>query len=222
MGAATNFGKSDLGINSPTHRNTHAEEDLFQSADDNNIMNNNIIRNDLLEDMFKTCTTPSPTSGINNHYRLHQNIDNNHQSDTEFNPREDESQEFGDFESAFGNASGIPAAAAPSTIKSSIILSETKNNDFDFAAAFGNNSAMPSLVSPTTNLSNSNNLLFSSSVSSVPMFGQAIPSTNLLANSQQQPGADLLSDFGGLNLASPMVDGELKNCFIFFFILLAF
>lgn len=212
MGAATNFGKSDLGINSPTHRNTHAEEDLFQSSDDNNIMNNNIIRNELLEDMFKTCTTPSPTTtGINNHRKNN----DNHPSDSEFNPREDESQEFGDFESAFGDATNATAAAA-STIKSNIILSETKNNDFDFAAAFGNNTV--AAAAPATNLTNSNNLIFStsSSNSSVPMFGQAIPSTNLLANSnsllnnhqQQQPAADLLSDFGGLNLASPMVDGE--------------
>lgn len=194
MGAATNFGKSDLGINSPTHRNTHAEEDLFHSSNDNNIMNNNIIRNDLLEDMFKTCgtTTPSPPSGAN---RNHQN--DNNQSDTEFNPREDESQEFGDFESAFGNGSSVLPASQKN-------VNEPKNNDFDFAA-FGTSAPVLSVV-PPTNSTNSNNLLFSAPVPSmpmtaVPMFGQTVPSASTGT-------ADLLSDFGGLNLSSPMVNGE--------------
>lgn len=85
MGAATNFGKNDLGINSPTHRNTHAEEDLF-SADTTPSNNNNITKP--VENMFKTCS-PSPT-----------NIKND--NDLDFNPREDEN-EFGDFASAFGS-----------------------------------------------------------------------------------------------------------------------
>lgn len=85
MGAATNFGKNDLGINSPTHRNTHAEEDLF-SADSTPSNNNNITKP--MENMFKTCS-PSPT-----------NIKND--NDLDFNPREDEN-EFGDFASAFGS-----------------------------------------------------------------------------------------------------------------------
>lgn len=86
MGAATNFGKNDLGINSPTHRNTHAEEDLF-SADSTPSNNNNVTKP--MENMFKTCS-PSPT-----------NIKNDNQNDLDFNPREDEN-EFGDFASAFG------------------------------------------------------------------------------------------------------------------------
>lgn len=187
MGAATNFGKSDLGINSPTHRNTHAEEDLFHSSNDNNITNNNIIQNDLLEDMFKTCgTTPSPPSGTNRH---HQNVDNL-QSDAEFNPREDENQEFGDFESAFGNGVVLPATQK--------IVKESKNNDFDFAAAFGTAVPMPSVVPPPTKLANTNNLLFSATVPSIPL--TAMPTSAVTA--------DLLSDFGELNLASPMVNGE--------------
>lgn len=105
MGAATSFGKSttsagigssvattDLGINSPTHRNTHAEEilvthDTTAAADD----------------LFKTC--PGPPS-VGSPGKLDELDD--------FNPRASDepagAQEFGDFESAFGAPQATKAA----------------------------------------------------------------------------------------------------------------
>lgn len=103
MGAASSFGKSggtvssvsvptaDLGINSPTHRNTHAEEIL-------------VSHDGAGEDLFKTC--PGPPS-VGSPGKLDELDD--------FNPRASDdpvgggaAQEFGDFESAFGK----PAAAS--------------------------------------------------------------------------------------------------------------
>uniref|UniRef100_A0A1Q3FUG9 Putative equilibrative nucleoside transporter protein n=1 Tax=Culex tarsalis TaxID=7177 RepID=A0A1Q3FUG9_CULTA len=102
MGAASSFGKStstagstnvptaDLGINSPTHRNTHAEEIL--------------VTHDATtaDDLFKTC--PGPPS-VGSPGKLDELDD--------FNPRAADGpaggQEFGDFESAFG----APQASKP-------------------------------------------------------------------------------------------------------------
>lgn len=125
MGAATNFGKSDLGINSPTHRNTHAEEDLF-SADTTTTNNNNIIKP--VQNMFKTCS-PSPT-----------NIKNDNQNDLDFNPREDEN-EFGDFASAFG---GTTTTTTTTTLKEDV-----PKDDF---ADFGNVFVQP--IAPASNNAN--------------------------------------------------------------------
>lgn len=98
MGAATSFGKpsggsavvtSDLGINSPTHRNTHAEEIL-------------VTHDSMAEDLFKTCPGPPSVGSPSKVDEL-----------DDFNPRADDAahggQEFGDFESAFG----APSKAAP-------------------------------------------------------------------------------------------------------------
>lgn len=189
MGAATNFGRDEIGINSPTHRNTHAEEDLFAT--------NNVIvtapvatttaaanKADLLEDIFKTCSstndlpseTVSPQSNTNDDF---------------FNPREDESQEFGDFASAFGTgASTVPATAVaqqavPSVLPS--VLPEPKKNDFaDFSAAFTSSS--------NQTLSNSNdpaNLLFAINTT---------PNAQITTSNSNQKVGDLLSDLDGLSL----------------------
>lgn len=136
MGAATNFGRDEMGINSPTHRNTHAEEDLFGGADVTSISNGN--KTDLLEDIFKTCnTTNEPIT--------HPKAD-----DDFFNPREEDAHEFGDFASAFGDS-------AQSTATESKIIEnkpEEKRNEFaDFTAAFDSTQS-------SSNTNNTDNLLF--------------------------------------------------------------
>ncbi|XP_055528775.1 telomere length regulation protein TEL2 homolog [Wyeomyia smithii] len=98
MGAASNYGKqTDLGINSPTHRNTHAEE-IITSADSSGKTRSG----EILEDLFKTCpeSPEGPVSGT-------------HSTELDdFNPRAgDASGDFGDFESAFGSAKKPPAKA---------------------------------------------------------------------------------------------------------------
>lgn len=195
MGAASNFGKNDLGINSPTHRNTHAEEDLFDNQTNNNIHNNNsIIKTD---DLFKTCGTPSPTNiKIDNHSGA---------GDLDFNPREDESQEFGDFASAFGVHTKQPA---PPSQASSL---ETKKDAFaDFGSAF-----VSGVTSPNQN-TNSTNLLFDTNPIggglSGSLFGVGIPSMPSLTI-QQTPSTDLLSDFGGLSLNAPVFNGKFESIF---------
>ncbi|XP_058812259.1 telomere length regulation protein TEL2 homolog isoform X2 [Topomyia yanbarensis] len=91
MGAASNYGKStDLGINSPTHRNTHAEEVISPASNTSGKHNNEI-----LEDLFNTCPATSSSKSPSD-------LD-------DFNPRADDpipptGPEFGDFESAFGGA----------------------------------------------------------------------------------------------------------------------
>uniref|UniRef100_A0A8D8JDZ5 Clathrin interactor 1 n=4 Tax=Culex pipiens TaxID=7175 RepID=A0A8D8JDZ5_CULPI len=119
MGAASSFGKStgtvtssnvptaDLGINSPTHRNTHAEEILV--THDTNATT--------ADDLFKTC--PGPPS-VGSPGKLEELDD--------FNPRAADvpaaaaAPEFGDFESAFG----APPASKPAA-----------GDDFADFAAFG-------------------------------------------------------------------------------------
>lgn len=137
MGAATSFGKStsigtvtssnvptaDLGINSPTHRNTHAEEILV--THDTNATT--------ADDLFKTC--PGPPS-VGSPGKLEELDD--------FNPRAADvpaavaaaAPEFGDFESAFG----APPASKPAA-----------GDDFADFAAFGS-AAVPTPVAPSTDL----------------------------------------------------------------------
>jgi hypothetical protein len=53
MGAASNYGKSSLGINSPTHRNTH-NEDLFGS------INVEVSSKNVIEDIFNEANDFNP------------------------------------------------------------------------------------------------------------------------------------------------------------------
>lgn len=136
MGAATNFGRDEIGINSPTHRNTHAEEDLFGGADLSSVSNGN--KTDLLEDIFKTCnSTNEPIT--------HPKAD-----DDFFNPREDDAQEFGDFASAFGDS--VQSTATESKTVGN--RHDEKRNEFaDFTAAFDSTQS-------SSNTNNTDNLLF--------------------------------------------------------------
>lgn len=213
MGAATNFGRDELGVNSPTHRNTHAEEDLFATS---NITNTSTANKSDLDDIFKTCSTANnlvsnPVSSLQS---------NN--DDDFFNPRADESQEFGDFASAFGTSS---SATTTATVQSTTQLpqehlenntlvidnNDTKKNEFaDFSSAFDSNHQ----TSSNTN-NDPANLLF------------AINSTSnaqtTASNSNQKVG-DLLSDLDGLSLNVSVPTGKLITFskffamyFVFFF-----
>jgi clathrin interactor 1 len=112
MGAALNYGKpSDLGINSPTHRNTH-NEDLF--GDEPVVSKASATRsnNDIIEDIFSSAAVSSDPAD-------------------DFDPRaEEKTADFGDFASAFGGnevPTIAPAAMAP----------VAPANEFaDFSAAF--------------------------------------------------------------------------------------
>jgi clathrin interactor 1 len=194
MGAAANFGKqTDLGINSPTHRNTHAE-DLFSPSTPSPKQSSK--SKDLLDDIFQTC--PAPTSvTTKKSIKTHQDL-----SGDEFDPRAgDGNAEFGDFSSAFGG----PATKTTTTHKKN-----TDDDEFaDFASAF-------TAPAPAASAQfNANNLLFSvptpSSVPAKVPMGQDLLDANVfgtsLAATEPTMNADLLSDFGGLNLGNP-IGGE--------------
>lgn len=205
MGAASTFGQAtDLGINSPTHRNTHDEEDLF---DNNNYMP--VSSSSSKPPVFKTCPPPSPPSSRNA----------NHQDDFEFNPREDEN-DFGDFTSAFGSNSNPPPAQSAANVD---IFST------DFSGAFSSAPVVPSVAS--------NSLLFDTSAvplaapakpvasnNDISLFGSPLGASNMpnlfgstahpLASSSLGGAADLMSDFGGLNMNSPVLSGKYIYCYV--------
>jgi clathrin interactor 1 len=195
MGAAVNFGKqTDLGINSPTHRNTHAE-DLFSPSTPSPKQNSKPNK-DLLDDIFQTCPAPaSAKQPIKGHQDL---------SGDEFDPRAaDGNAEFGDFSSAFG---GPPAQTTTHN------KPPADDDEFaDFASAF--TGAAPAASAQF----NAGNLLFSMPTPSsapapakVPL-GQDLLDANMfgssLAATEPTTNADLLSDFGGLSLGQP-IGGE--------------
>lgn len=184
MGAATSYGKSaDLGIHSPTHRNTHAEEDLFSVQSTQQSQKSN----DLLEDLFsssKSSTSGIPDVACSNTTNI---------LDDEFNPRADD-QDFGDFASAFSdNKIGDTSKVA------------SKSDDFvaDFNSAF--DSAPTMLANPINNSNNGNDLLITNPLATANLFS-SVPQTR--APNQQIPvqqtsnTPDLLSDFDGLSLQS--------------------
>lgn len=199
MGAATNFGRDEIGINSPTHRNTHAEEDLFATSNTINTSSttSNSNKTDLLDDIFKTCS--ATTNPMSNTVLTQSNND-----DDFFNPREDESQEFGDFASAFGTSTETTATTIPSAVTVTPVTVQPaeemfenngspKNEFADFSAAFtGTNH-------PTSNPTDPTNLLFA--ISTTPNAQQTT------SNSNQKVG-DLLSDLDGLSLNVSVPTGK--------------
>uniref|UniRef100_A0AAG5CRH5 ENTH domain-containing protein n=1 Tax=Anopheles atroparvus TaxID=41427 RepID=A0AAG5CRH5_ANOAO len=181
LGAASGFAKTaaaaavstpvsagapdQLGINSPTHRNTHAEEIVGSG-------NSSGKQQEILDDLFKTCPTKSAGGGAL--------VD-----EDDFNPRATE--EFGDFESAFG---GSPTKAAPSGKPPSVAAVGTapvKGDDFADFAAFGSEprQAAPSAASA--------DLLFGLSVGA---------GTAAMAPSAAGAPVDILSDLSGLSLGT--------------------
>lgn len=186
MGAATNFGRDKLGINSPTHRSTHAEDDLFATNDDLSAAASK--NNNLLDDIFKTCATVSPTTSPTTVLDTNGAKLSNNSNDDFFNPRGDEPQEFGDFACAFGNTSD-PIASVPTTH-----ISDTKKDGFaDFSSAFETKST-------TCNVESSADLLFATNLSPA-VFDQA-------SSKSSQKIEDLLSDLDGLSLDSPVPSGK--------------
>ncbi|XP_065075440.1 telomere length regulation protein TEL2 homolog [Ochlerotatus camptorhynchus] len=180
MGAAKNFGKSaDLGINSPTHRNTHAEE-IISTSDATTSGKQQQQSNEILDDLFRTCPPAPPSEGS----PAKDDFD-------DFNPRADDSgpsggvtggPEFGDFESAFGKPTPKPVS-----------------NEFADFAAFSS-APVPAPVAAA-----SSDIFFGLN----PSATSAAPATagmNLFGmahQQQQQPAAaanDLLSDMSGLSL----------------------
>lgn len=183
MGAASNFGRDELGINSPTHRNTHAEEDLFATSTTPTITSSGNQSD--LDDLFKTCSTTN--NFVSNPVSPQSN--NVIKDDDFFNPREEESQEFGDFASAFSTST------EPSQPEK-IAENDTKKNDFaDFGSAFD---AEQQISSNTIN--DPANLLFA--INSTPN------AQNTTSNSNLKVG-DLLSDLDGLSLDVSVPTGKL-------------
>lgn len=184
MGAASTFGRNELGINSPTHRHTHAEEDLFSTNDDIVTTDN---KANVLEDIFKTCPTPTPGDTAKA------------DEDDFFNPREEENQEFGDFASAFSNASNksapVATAAEPVAVK--------KDDFADFTAAFETTPATATTVTPTND---SANLLFGANTNQ-HLISAPVAATLATTPSTQQVG-DLLSELDGLSINTPVPNGE--------------
>lgn len=184
MGAASNFGRDELGINSPTHRNTHAEGDLFNLNATSIAATSTSDKNELIDDLFKTCATtnPAPTSSTDTNGQKESNA-----LESDFNPRADEVQEFGDFASAFGSSS------EPTSLNATNTPVVAKKDDFaDFSSVFEGAQAAKNVV-------NADNLLF---VEDSPAIDRSV------ATNSSQPVGDLLSDLHGLNLNTPIPSGE--------------
>lgn len=195
MGAASNYGKnSDLGINSPTHRNTH-NEDLFGTSDVSATKTKSII-----EDIFNDA-----------------NDDFDPRAEESTQPKV--SADFGDFESAFGNQP--QASIITSTI---VTAKPVVDSDFaDFSSAFDASQTSQQSTTAAIPLDN-DNFLFSSSpqpqiatimpqtsstnnnLLSADLFGNSVI-TSAFTTSQASSNKDLLSDFGDLTL-NPSTQGE--------------
>ncbi|XP_055588044.1 telomere length regulation protein TEL2 homolog isoform X1 [Uranotaenia lowii] len=186
MGAASTYGKStDLGINSPTHRNTHAEE-IISTADVSS------------DNLFKTCPGPPSVGSPSN-----DDLD-------DFDPRATDSSrntsgaEFGDFESAFGSggasigqqkhgdefADFAAFGTGPTTASSGSFVATPSNDLFGLSPSI---SSMPPVASTSS--------------SGLGMFGmpQQPP------QQQQQLTTDLLSDLSGLNLGNTNVNSAAQQ-----------
>lgn len=190
MGAASNFGR-DLGINSPTHRNTHAEEDLFGDV----TVPVATTKTDLLDDIFKTCpTTNNSVSGT-------VSSQSNTIDDDLFNPRADDPQEFGDFTQAFDNLSPPTQASQPDQLvdnnvnsnSNSSSISIVKEDEFADFRGFESNQTSSNTNDPA-------NLLFA--VNTTP---NAQTTTASISN---QKVGDLLSDLDGLSLDVSVPTGK--------------
>ncbi|XP_017035759.1 telomere length regulation protein TEL2 homolog isoform X1 [Drosophila kikkawai] len=191
LGAAASFGKpapgGAAGIHSPTHRDTPTSVDLMGASSpatskaNNNTQSNS---NDLLDDLFKTCS-PSPTQekNLNSAAVI---VDD----DDDFNPRAGDGgqQEFGDFASAFGGSSAGPASEPPSTG----LIPATNDEFADFAAFQGSTtstSALDGTMLQTATPANDSFDLFN-----------AAPTTTASATT----ATDLLAGLGDLSIHQSM------------------
>ncbi|XP_050087304.1 clathrin interactor 1 [Anopheles aquasalis] len=160
--AATSSGTTkDFGIHSPTHRNTHAEEIVGAGN-----------QQEVLEDLFKTCPTKSTSASAS--------LVGNNDEDDDFNPRATE--EFGDFESAFGGGGGSSKAPATSASK--------EGDEFaDFAAFGGSAPSGGTGAAPAATA----DLLFG-------LGGVAPTATTAMPAMASSGSVDILSDLSGLSL----------------------
>lgn len=179
MGAALNYGKaSDLGINSPTHRNTHSE-DLFGDEPVVKKIPASRSNNDIIEDIFSSASSSDPV------------ID-------DFDPRAEETApDFGDFATAFGS-SDIPTKAP--------VVAPVATEFADFSSAFSSTSK-PAFSSAAA-LPPVDNFLFTSQPAPIQSSNSLLGSADLFGNSVITSAftspiggnKDLLSDFGDLTL----------------------
>lgn len=197
LGAASTFGK-DIGINSPTHRNTHDEE-VFSPVQQSG--------NDLLEDLFQSNDMVTPTQ--KSFVRLDDSED--------FNPRADDA-DFGDFNSAFG---GSDAAPIHNVVAGNLkVPPRPPSLSGDEFADFGNAFTVGVDPQPTSSsLHQSNSLLFGTTPIIQPSLTAASASLDLFGGNlaalvnpppTSSASADLLSDFGGLNLNTTIDNGKLR------------
>lgn len=193
LGAASNYGKSsDLGINSPTHRNTHSE-DLFGS-DESPTRTTSIKRNDI-ENIFDTADDFDPRAG-----------------------EKKETADFGDFESAFG---GKPTSALPLSSKSANTSSDFADFSSAFSPKQPAVPSLPSslddnfLFSPQSNISVAPPISLSASTSSdfnnADLFGNNVI-TSAFTSQPATAKNDLLDDFADLRI-NPSNQGEFKLVF---------
>uniref|UniRef100_A0A2M4A867 Putative equilibrative nucleoside transporter protein n=1 Tax=Anopheles triannulatus TaxID=58253 RepID=A0A2M4A867_9DIPT len=159
--AATSGASKDFGIHSPTHRNTHAEEIVGVGAAN---------QQEVLEDLFKTCPTKSTSASAS--------LVGNNDEDDDFNPRATE--EFGDFESAFGGGSG-------GSTKAPAVSASKDGDEFADFAAFGGSA--PSGAPPAATA----DLLFG-------LGGVAPTATPAMPAMASSGSVDILSDLSGLSL----------------------
>lgn len=199
MGAAANFGKSKAaGIHSPTHRDTPPEDNAA----------NNTTNNNLIDDLFKTCqpvesktTTTTQLAGAKS-------------SDfDDFNPRADDTHEFGDFASAFGSSDASSTAKQiASTIPVAKVapVSVSKGDDFADFTAFQGEVVAPSANPAAVGIPPMGNMFGNSTANggaSLDLFGSSVPSqsSNLMSTGGSTGGgSDLLSGFGDLSINQGM------------------
>jgi hypothetical protein len=182
MGAALNYGKaSDLGINSPTHRNTH-NEDLFG---DSPVMSSGVPKtnNDIIEDIFSSASAAALDPS------------------DDFDPRaEEKPADFGDFASAFGSSNA--PSAAPVAAKAA---PRPPSAEFAAFSAFSTPPAAATAQSPPP----VDNFLFNTSpaptqsnnsslLGNADLFGNSVITSAF--TSPMGGNKDLLSDFGDLTL----------------------
>ncbi|KAH8279005.1 hypothetical protein KR018_012271, partial [Drosophila ironensis] len=201
LGAAASFGKpapgGAAGIHSPTHRDTPASVDLMgggspaSSAKANNNTQSN--SNDLLDDLFKTC---SPTPQKQSEKTLNSAaviVDD----DDDFNPRAGDAgqQDFGDFASAFG---GSGAGAASSEPPSAGLVAASNDEFADFTAFQG---------STTTSSGLDGNLLATATPAndSFDLFNAAPPAAATATGATT--ATDLLAGLGDLSIHQSMPMG---------------
>ena len=174
MGAAFNYGKNDdLGINSPTHKNTH-NEDLFSVTKSSNTDN----YKDIVDDIFSSANM-----------KEEQPVD-------DFDPRAGETSNFGDFETAFGTSVSKPIDVLETSKEFadfSSVFSTASGPAVKANIPIADNFLFSNIQTSVPSLSNSNDLFASN------ILGDNL--TNVF-NSPTKDSKDLLSDFGDMALSS--------------------